>query len=510
MDARGFARLSDWTSLPTLGDPKRYVQQTSREHRSTPEIRTGLSRDGNRDYNNFLCASADADVSRVQIEPFRFLHERCEESYARGVMLARFVGPGRHVRSWLGMASLLSSAADAEILRVYVDDDPQPRIELPLALAIAPDPRDEIFAPPFGAGSPRRLSWYYPVTYAHKLIITLDHLGDNDAYYYHCDVVTGEAPLAADGGQDRDRAAAVSRLEHLAQPAGELDALWATRDLPLAAGATQEIALSGPGTLHELRVRFADVDYPKLAAIRLRIRWESSSEPAIDLSLRDLFGTGEVPPEGTSSGLTSRLESGTRTLGFKLPMPFVTAAAITLTNESATDWQLELGLWGKRALPAARFGHLHAQRHETLGPTDASEHNVARAAGLGRLVGVCGYAQGHADPDLFLFGPDQLNLLEGDVSATIDGQVALDGTGTEEYSDDVFYFRDAPRANAFVQAWGVINEPSRPPGRASFCRWHVLGTELDFADALTLDIELGGSGNPGVVERLRTVAFLYQ
>ena len=50
---------------------------------------------------------------------------------------------------------------------------------------------------------------------------------------------------------------------------------------------------------------------------------------------------------------------------------------------------------------------------------------------------------------------------------------------------------------------------ARPPGRASFCRWHVLGTELDFQHALQLTFELGGQMNPSIVERYRTVAYLY-
>jgi hypothetical protein len=96
-----------------------------------------------------------------------------------------------------------------------------------------------------------------------------------------------------------------------------------------------------------------------------------------------------------------------------------------------------------------------------------------------------------------------LNLLEGDVRVRADGRLALNGTGSEEYADDVFYFSDAPHANAFAQAWGVQD------GRASFCRWHVLGTELDFEHDLELTFELGGAQNPQIVDRHKTVSYLY-
>jgi hypothetical protein len=130
------------------------------------------------------------------------------------------------------------------------------------------------------------------------------------------------------------------------------------------------------------------------------------------------------------------------------------------------------------------------------------------ATGRGRLVGVCGYWQGHADP-LGGIQSDPLNLLEGDVRAWLDGELALNGTGTEEYTDDVFYFTDAPHARAFEQAWGVVDQPFDPTGRASFCRWHVLGTELDFHDSIKLSFELGGAQNPAIAERVKTVAFYY-
>lgn len=92
--------------------------------------------------------------------------------------------------------------------------------------------------------------------------------------------------------------------------------------------------------------------------------------------------------------------------------------------------------------------------------------------------------------------------------ARIDGEPALQGTGTEEYADDIYYFEEAPQSSPFVQAWGVQGDEN--PGRANLCRWHVLGTELDYAKSIQLTFDLGGSQNPEIVQRLRTVAYLYQ
>jgi hypothetical protein len=188
-------------------------------------------------------------------------------------------------------------------------------------------------------------------------------------------------------------------------------------------------------------------------------------------------------------------------------MPFLERAQITLENRGERSVPLHLRLSGSPGVPQGKHGYLYVQRTETRGPTDAAQRTAVLASGRGRLVGVCNELEGSADPNAGIMY-DHLNLLEGDVRVTIDGTLALIGTGSEEYADDVFYFVDAPHANAFVQAWGIVND-FLPPSHASFCRWHVLGTELDFERSLELTYELGGAGNPEIVELHKTIAYLY-
>ena len=129
--------MSDWRSLPVLPDePTQYVQQTSRDRGTASDTTFPLSGNGNRDFNNFICASADAQLGPMQITPFHFDRAECEEDYVRGAVLARFTGSGQLVRTWIGMTSLLFATADDEMFRIYVDDDPTPVIEVPLAEAL--------------------------------------------------------------------------------------------------------------------------------------------------------------------------------------------------------------------------------------------------------------------------------------------------------------------------------------------------------------------------------------
>lgn len=509
-DARGLARMSDWRALAVLQDePPRYVQESSYD-RGTTDFSFPLSKNGNRDFNNFICAAKDAVLPSAQVAPFEFDMPECPEDYVKGVVMGRFEGSGRMVRMWLGMQSLLTGPADDELLRLYVDDEPTPRVAVPLAAAL--DGRaGEIFAPPFGAGSPLRMAWYYPVAFQRKLIVTLDNLGEYDTYFYHCDVQLDRASSSAALPSERlpQRESARRELGAAFQPAGKLATLRSADVISLAAGADRAIVLDGPATIEELRLRYAESDRLRLARVRVRVAWDGAELPAIDLPLLDLFAANPTPPEKSTQALTSFVDAQDRVLALKLPMPFAKHASLVFSNTGILPVSFQVRIGGEARLPQGTLGRLHAELRETWGPTQANEHVAVDVSGRGRLVGVCGYVQGHADP-LGGIQRDNLNMLEGDVRARIDGEGALNGTGTEEYTDDVFYFSDAPHARAFEAAWGVADDPDYPPGQASFCRWHVLGTELDFRQSLHLGFELGGAGNPSTVERFKTVAFYYR
>jgi hypothetical protein len=512
-DVGGLERMSEWRSLPVLEGTRRYRQQSSHDRASgdTGDTSFPLSGFGNRDFNNFLCASPDAQLGGSQIAPFHFDQPQCDEDYVHGVVLSRFEGSGRLVRTWIGASSLLLAPADDEILRVYVDDDPTPAVEQPLG-AVLDGSAGEIFAPPFGAGSPLRMAWYYPIAFEHKLIVALDRLGDYDEYYFHCDVVYDDE-VAASGAPRaslRDRRRAQAQLDAVYHPAGELPELAASQAIELAAGQMQSVELTGPATIAELRVRVAEPQLNGLADVHVSVRWDDAADSAIDdLSLLELLASSQAPPERSTQALTSYGEAGERVLALKLPMPFASSARFSFENRGSAAAAFELSLHGERALPAAPFGKLHVVRNETDAPTTQADLLSVDLQGRGRLVGVCAFLEGQPDPNGGI-QYDPLNLLEGDVRVTSDGVLALDGTGTEEYADDVFYFQDAPQASPFVQAWGLIDDVQRSPlGQVNLCRWHVLGTEIDFDHSLQVSFELGGAGNPQTVARHHTVAYVY-
>lgn len=506
-DAFALERMSSWGALPDFGLPRKYLQQSSADRGLGGDLALPLSRRGNRDYNNFICVGRDANLGDSALADFHFDETVCDEPYVRGAVLARFEGTGYLARTFLSARSLAYAAPDDEVLRVYVDDDPRPVVDVPLAEAL--DGRaGEIFAPPFGAASPFHLSWYYPVGFRRKLIVALDGLGRDDLYYHQSDAVldplTFIEPLAPRRLPQRDQAA--RQLSERYQPAGLHAALIDPLPVMLEGGASHSVQVAGPATIHEFRVRFDAAELQRMAAVQVRIRWDDALVPAIELPLLDLLG-GSVPPEQTSLSITSYVEGSDRVLALKLPMPFDHSAEITFSNSGRLPAAFELRVSGDRGLRSVLSGKLHVQPNETVWPVQQLVHHAASAQGRGKLAGVCGQLEGHAQAGTGA-QYDHLNFLEGDVHATIDGVQALDGTGTEAYADSSFYYANAPHATPFAQVWGVV-DGVQPPARASFCRWHVLGLELEFQQSLELTFELGGQMNPGVVDRYRTLAYLY-
>src|SRR5262249_16244954 len=137
-------------------------------------------RQGNRDTNNFLCKSDDADASAMgsnTLVPYVFDSETCPESYVKGVELARFEGSGPMTHLWL-TSDLISSGTGRfadEVLRVYVDDNPRVLIQIPLQQVLN-GMGGEIFTIPFGAQSPSTIAWRYPISFSSKLILAIDHI----------------------------------------------------------------------------------------------------------------------------------------------------------------------------------------------------------------------------------------------------------------------------------------------------------------------------------------------
>jgi hypothetical protein len=177
--------------------------------------------------------------------------------YVHGVELARFDGPGRLSRLWMTMTSLDDGRGTPSILRIYVDDDPNPAVEGPLSTMLDGS-AGPMFAPPFGAGSSHYLAWYYPLAFRRRLVVAMDYLANENRHYYQVDAVLGEPGTdVTRGGASLDRARAT--LD--AVSGGPVSAPHVFHDgTPFTLHPGEEAILvdtPGPGMLEDLRLGIA-------------------------------------------------------------------------------------------------------------------------------------------------------------------------------------------------------------------------------------------------------------
>ncbi|MBW2455055.1 MAG: DUF2961 domain-containing protein [Deltaproteobacteria bacterium] len=500
-DEAALDTLSDWAGLPVLRTGT-YRQQSSEDRDTGERAPIALWRRGNRDMNHFVCASADADPPRDQTV-FVVDQEQCAEPYVRGYVLSRFVGAGRLARLWMTAASFRQKPPDREVLRIYVDDRREPVVEAALS-RVLDGTAGEMFARPFGAGSFRRMAWYYPVVFANKLIVSIDHLDSRDLYFHQTGVVLDEKQRVRRA--PRRRLTGRDDVLHLLRSSEPMKGTARTKRVSLGPDDTVEThQLTGPATIVEARTRVAREALDKLARVTLQARWDDAADPAIDLPLSVLYGATAAPPADPSLDLGGTREGNDVILSLRLPMPFASQARWSLTNEGTEPVELELELRAVDGVPTQPWGYLTAQHFGTDWPRH-THHPMVLATGPGRLVGVCMAMTGHGMGS----GGHPFNFLEGDEVGIVDGTLALPGTGTEDYFNGAFYFEDGPGATPFAQVWNILRKVPGAPGQAhvSTCRWHVLGDAIDFADSLDLSMEIG-PGLPSLLDRFDSVAFLY-
>lgn len=511
-DETALAALEDILQAPILGTGK--FKQDSSAERSDGAPR-GLRQPfayGNGDCNNFVCRSDTAHVADPASgsAPHHYDMPSCSEDYVRGVVLAHRHGSGRMTRLFLSHDALFSEGDTSEqLVRVYVDDNPRAVLQMPL-LQLVTGGGGEIFGLPFGAASEAFAAWYYPVVFGTKLIVAVDNL-TADNFFYQVDTVL-DAP-------ELKRVAARSRLAGRENASRILSR--ATSSVPdassirseqfaLPPGGQRTVMLSGPHTISELRLRVPADGIAALQAVHVAVNWDNGVQAAIDLGLLELFGATQSAPERGSLVLEAALRDGNQTFSLRLPMPFSHGSTWTISNGGNNESGFQLEWIGVPSVPEQPFGHLAVQVNAPALPRSGQGESVALAVaeGRGRFVGTCVDLGGRADPALGAYA-HYLNLLEGDFRAHVDGDEVLHTTGTGDYADNAGYFAESPRGSPFAQSWAKVESAgSTPQGQISFCRWHVLGNEIDFQRSFRLTHELG-QYDASVVERHHSVAYLY-
>jgi hypothetical protein len=199
----------------------------------------------------------------------------------------------------------------------------------------------------------------------------------------------------------------------------------------VAAGQSRTLLdVTGSGLLTRVWMTIDDRSPAMLRSLRLEMFWDDSPRPAVSVPLGDFFGTGLGRMAVFECALLSNPEG--RSLNCCIPMPFRTAARVTLTNESATDltrlfYDVDLLLDVPHGDDALYF---HAGwRRESPNALGVDFEILPRVQGQGRYLGCNVGVIAQPAYQGAWWG-------EGEVKVWLDGDgefPTLCGTGTEDY-----------------------------------------------------------------------------
>ncbi|HVN03955.1 MAG TPA: DUF2961 domain-containing protein [Bryobacteraceae bacterium] len=266
--------------------------------------------------------------------------------------------------------------------------------------------------------------------------------------------------------------------------------------------------LTGPGVVSHIWVTVADNEYAWPRLVRLRVYYDGSKTPSVDVPLGDFFGVGHGYDRNLDS-LPVRDSSFGRARNSYWPMPFRISCKITATDEGNrpvtmfyyhVDWQRHVSLPEDTA-------YFHAYYRQERPAIAGKKYEFLNVKGTGHYVGtVLNVIQSQVG----WFG-------EGDDLFYIDGasHPQIYGTGTEDYVNEAWGLRVA------CGPWSgtPVAEGERVGARLTGYRWHI-PDPIPFTKSLWAGIEhagwtynADGSLRSGFEERpdyFSSTAFWYQ
>jgi hypothetical protein len=268
----------------------------------------------------------------------------------------------------------------------------------------------------------------------------------------------------------------------------------------------------GPGVITHFWNTIAAFDPFAGRSVVLRIYYDGQEKPSVQVPLGDFFGVGHGAQKSFTSAPVSVSANGLARSCY-WHIPFRKHIKVTMANESPTypveDFYYYLD-WQKRdSLPEDTM-YFHA-RYEQSMPAAPGHYTILQTQGEGHYLGTVYSVQ---QVELGWFG-------EGDDFIYIDGSKTpqLRGTGTEDYFNDAWGFREFCTPYHGV----TLYEGVFPGDRVTAYRWHI-ADPIPFRKSLRVTIEHRGSvfdetAKGGVVSMasstqrpdwISSVAFWYQ
>lgn len=261
----------------------------------------------------------------------------------------------------------------------------------------------------------------------------------------------------------------------------------------LKAGQSKTLLnVTGAGIVQRMWFTVRDRSPQMLRSMRLRIYWDNSTKPAVDVPFGDFFGFGLSKMIRFESALFSSPEG--RSFNCYIPMPFKTGAKLVVTNESNTD----IGLLFydidfiklEKPDPAALYFHAFWTRQKTSALGSDFEF-LPVVKGKGRYLGVNMGVNADKRYETTWWG-------EGEVKIYMDSDdkfPGYNGTGTEDYIGTGWGL--GPFTNMY-QGATIADDTTK---QYAFYRFHI-PDQVFFNKSFRGTIQQIGGGDKALVQKL--------
>lgn len=340
-----------------------------------------------------------------------------------GLVLAELDGPGAIYRIW-------TPTPTDDVFAFYFDGETEPRLEIPFRQLFTGE-REPFVSPLVGYGA-GGFYCYLPIPFEQsiKIVARAESIQFHQINYA---IYPENADVTTFDGYTREELAPAVELfgsagKNISASVAPPGAVVRTesRSLSLGAGETATLVeLDEPGRIVGLRMGPASAFAGKARDVVIKVYWDGDSEPAVVSPVGDLFGYswGEPAMRAVMAGTVD----DTNYLYF--PMPFDRSARIELESGRAIEVSVELD-WTPvpRTANEGRFYALWRRENPT---TIGEPFTFIDTSGRGHIVGAILQAQG--------FEPANTGFFEGDDQATLDGELAIHGTGSEDFFNGGWY-----------------------------------------------------------------------
>jgi hypothetical protein len=381
-----------------------------------------------------------------------------------GLVIAELHGSGAITRIW-------TPTPTSDLVDFYFDGEAAPRIEISFAEIFSGSTPP--FVPPFVGRGAGGNYCYLPLEFKKSIKIvvraaTFHFYQINYALYDPGVEARTYSKNDAVVSPDTDPVGRETRAEHVLIPGKRLTLFQTNR----------------PGRIVSLKLGPAAALASADRDISLRMYWDGATRPAVDVPVADFFG-GYFGQAATESLLIGTKDDSDY---IRFPMPFAHSARIELVSQRSNgnpirvQLNVEVSARGK----ASDEGTLHAIWRRANPTTPGVPFTFMDVEGRGQLVGATLQAQGAVSGNTFFF--------EGDDEATIDGDLSVHGTGSEDFFNGGWYNVpgrwDQRRSFPFSGSLGYQKVLGRTGGYRIF-----LADAYSFRHILRLTIEHGGQNN---------------